>query len=179
VARVPVILQLENKVRGAISQAELAVQGLEPLAAWSNRVPKPASPNLLDRSDWAIDSVRDAETEALRTLPPDSSRDEDSFPAMERNMIVRIRRAPSRNPQDAAVKCVQEIWRMESGILGNREVSRTVSLILIDPRTGNQTRVGGATKSYKASPEDILEEIYDEYASDEISLGSWPQQPRK
>ena len=84
-------------------------------------------------------------------------------------MIVRIRRASSRN---GAVKCLQEIWRMESGMLGYREVSRTVSLILIDPRTGNQTRVGGATRYYKASAGDVLEEIFDEYAADEVSLGS-------
>jgi hypothetical protein len=164
-ARVPAMLQLEDKVRGAVSQAELAVQTLEPLAAWSNR--KPAS-NDLERSDREIDSVRDAEAEALKTLPPDiSANNEDTFPAIERNMIVRIRRAPSRNPQDA-VKCVQEIWRMERGMLGDREVSRTVSLILIDPRTGNQTRAGSAARRYKASPEDILEEVYDEYASDEV-----------
>jgi hypothetical protein len=164
-ARVPAILQLENKVRGSISQAELAVRVLEPLAAWSNR--KPAASDL-DRYDQEIDSVRDAETEALGTLPPDSSHDEDTLPAMERNVIVRIRRAPSRNPQDA-VKCVQEIWRMERGMLGYREVSRTVSLILIDPRTGNQTRAGSATRLYKTSPEDILEEVYDEYAADEVT----------
>jgi hypothetical protein len=175
-ARVPAILQLENKVRGAISQAELAVQGLEPLAAWSNRVSKPASLNTLDRSDWEIDSVRDAEAEALRTLSPDiSQQEEDTFPAMERNVIIRIRRVPSRNPQNTAVKCVQEIWRMENGMLGYREVSRTVSLILIDPLTGNQTRAAGATRSYKASPEDVLEEIYDQYASDEVSEFSEPR----
>jgi hypothetical protein len=61
---------------------------------------------------------------------------------------------------------------MESGVLGYREVSRTVSLIHIDLRTGSQTRAGGATRSYKASPEDVLEEVYDEYASDEVGLGS-------
>jgi hypothetical protein len=168
-ARVPAILQLENKVRGAVSQAELAVQTLEPLAAWSNR--KPAS-NDLERADREIDSVRDAETEALRTLPPDISRDEDTFPAIEKNVIIRIRRAPSRNPQDTPVRFVQEIWRMESGMPGVREVSRAVSLILIDPRTGNQTRAGSAARRYKASPEDALEEVYDEYASDEVRPGS-------
>jgi hypothetical protein len=47
-----------------------------------------------------------------------------------------------------------------------------VSLILIDTRTGNQTRAGFATRSYKTSPEDVLEEVYDEYASDEVSLGT-------
>ena len=87
---------------------------------------------------------------------------------MERNVIIRIRRAPSRDPQNAAVKCVQEIWRMETGMLGYREVSRTVSLILIDSRTGIQTRAGSAARSYKASPEDV----YDEYAADEVSFGS-------
>jgi len=164
-ARVPAVLELENKVRAAISQAESAVRGLEPLAAWSNQVSKPA------RSDREIDSTRDAETQALKTLPPDISQNEDTFPAMERNVIIRIRRAPSRNPQNSAIKCVQEIWRMESGVLGYREVSRTVSLILIDPRTGSQTRAGGAARSYKASPEDVLEEIYDEYAADEVGPG--------
>jgi hypothetical protein len=52
-----------------------------------------------------------------------------------------------------------------------REVLRTVNLILIDPRTGDQTRVGSGTRYYKASPEDLLEEIYDEYAADEVTLG--------
>ncbi len=175
-ARVPGILQLESAVRGSISQAELAIQDLEPLAAWSNRPVQPASfgkASLLDRSDLEIDWVRNAETEALKALPPDSSKDEDSFPAMERNVIVRIRRAPSRIAQQySAVKCLQEIWRMERGMLGYREVSRTVSLIVIDPQTGTQTRAGGATKYYKASPEDVLEEVFDEYASDDVSLGS-------
>jgi hypothetical protein len=170
-ARVPAILQLENQVRGAISQAELTVRALEPLAAWSNVSANPAFSNNLDRSDREIDLLRNTETEALKTLPPDSSQNEDNFPALERNMIVRIRRVSSRNPQNEAVKCLEEIWRMESGMLGSREVMRTVSLISIDPRTGNQTRAGSAAKSYKASPEDVLEEIYDEYASDEVSLG--------
>jgi len=107
-------------------------------------------------------------------LPPDSARDEDSFPAMERNVIVRIRRAPSRNdPQDAAVRCLQEIWRVESGMPGTSEVRRSVSLILIDPRTGSQTRAGGATKYYKVSPGVVLEEIFDEYAADEVTLGGF------
>jgi hypothetical protein len=165
-ARVPAILQLENQVCGAISRAELAVSALEPLAALSNRS---ALSNNLERNDWEIDLLRNAETEALKTLPLDTSQNEDSFPAMQRNMIVRIRRAPSRN---TAVKCLEEIWRMQTGMLGYREVTRTVSLILIDPQTGIQTRAGSATKYYKASPEDALEEIYDEYASDEVSLGS-------
>jgi hypothetical protein len=172
IARVPGILQLENAVRASVSKAEAAIRDLEPLAAWLNepgqRVEKTP---LIDRSDIAIDAVRSAETEALRTLPPDMARDAESFPAMERNMIVRMRRAPSRNPQNNAVKCVQEIWRMETGTLGNREVTRTVSLIVIDPKTGSQMHVGTATRYYKAAPEELLEEVYDEYAADDVVVG--------
>jgi len=170
-ARVPAVLEAESTVRRAISQAEMAVRDLEPLAAWANRKSGADWVQLLDRSDWEIDSTRNAETEALRTLPPDSARAEDQFPALDKNVIIRIRNPHSKNPGDKTVRCLQEVWRMETGPIGTREVSRIVSLILVDPRTGNQTRVGGASKIYKASPEDILEEIFDEYAADEVSLG--------
>lgn len=180
-ARVPAVVEAEGNVRHAISQAETAVRDLEPLAAWSNRtdrtpVPEAPSPSdwaqLLDRSDWEIDSVRNAETEALGALPPDSSRAEDRFPALDKNFIIRIRKKLSANPEDRSVHCLQEVWRMGGALMGDREVKRTVSLILVDPETGNQTRVGGGTRYYKASAGDGLEEIFDEYASDEVSLGS-------
>jgi hypothetical protein len=174
-ARVPAVLESENTVRNAISQAESSVRDLEPLAAWSNRISNapPDWAQLLDRSDWEIDSVRNAETEALRALPPDSSRAEEQFPALDKNVIIRMRRLHSKNPadgSDTSVHCLQEIWRMEIRLNGTREVRRIVSLILIDPRTGNQTHAGGATRYYKASDGDILEEIFDEYAADEVSL---------
>jgi hypothetical protein len=51
-----------------------------------------------------------------------------------------------------------------------------VSLILVDPRTGNQATAGMGTAFYKAAPENLLEEIFDEHAADEVSLGSWPRQ---
>ena len=168
IAGVPAILQLENNVRQAISRAGAAVRNLEPLAAWSNRTT--ADPDrLLGRSDREIDSVRTAETEALSLLPQDTSMGEARFPALAKNVIVRIRRTHSRNPQDKSVRCLQELWWMEGG-LGTREVRRAVNLILIEPRTGNQTRVGAGMTSYKASPEDLLEEIFDEYAADEVNL---------
>jgi len=179
-ARVPPVLESENHVRRVVSQAEMAVRDLEPLAAWSNRTVKPAlsgtlSPywaQLLDRSDWEIDSVRNAETEALGALPPDSTRAEDQFPAMDKNVIIRIRRMRFKNPEDTSVHCLQEVWRMEGGMTGTREVRRMVSLILIDPGTGNQTRVDGGARYYKASQGDTLEEIFDEYAADQVGLGS-------
>jgi hypothetical protein len=176
-AHVPAVLESESAVREAISQAESSVRELEPLAAWSNRISNvpPDWAQLLDRSDWEIDSVRNAETEALRALPPDSSRAEEQFPALDKNVIIRMRRLRSKNPgdgSDTSVHCLQEIWRMETRLNGTREVRRVVSLVLIDPRTGNQTRAGGATRYYKVSDGDILEEIFDENAADEVSLGS-------
>jgi hypothetical protein len=170
-ARVPAELEAEGTVRQTISQAEMAVRDLEPLAAWANRISGRDWTQLLDRSDREIDSTRNAETEALRTLPPDSAHAEEQFPALDKNTIIRIRNPRSKNPADKTVRCLQEVWRMESGPIGTREVRRIVSLILVDPRTGNQTRAGGATKIYKASPEDLLEEIFDEHAADEVSLG--------
>lgn len=170
-AGVPAVLQLENNVRHAIARAEETVRDLEPLAAWSNRPETPDADWLLDRSDREIDFARDAETEALALLPRETSSNEDRFPALAKNMIVRIRRAHSRNPQDQSVRCLQEVWWMEGG-LGTREVRRAVNLIMIEPRTGNQSRVGAGMTSYKASPEELLEEIFDEYAADEVRLGS-------
>jgi hypothetical protein len=170
-ARVPAILDAESTVRRSISQAEIAVRDLEPLAAWANRIPGAEWAQLLDRSDREIDSTRNAETEAMRTLPPDSARAEDQFPALDKNVIIRIRNPRSKNPGDKTVRCLQEVWRMETGPIGTREVRRIVSLIIVDPGTGNQTRVGAATRVYKASPEDFLEEIFDEYAANEVSLG--------
>jgi hypothetical protein len=169
-ARVPAALEAESAVRQAISQAEMSVRDLEPLAAWTNRISGADWAQLLDRSDREIDATRDAETEALRTLPPDSARAEDEFPAFDENSIVRIRDSHSKNPADKTVRFLQEVWRMETGPIGTREVKRIVSLILVDPRTGNQTRTGAATKFYKASPEDLLEKIFDEHAADDVSL---------
>jgi hypothetical protein len=180
-AHVPAFLESERAVRSAVSEAEATVRDLEPLAAWSNQTPNQTPPRtlspsewaqVLERSDWEIDSLRNAETEALRRLPPDSTRAEDQFPALENNVIIRIRRSRSKNPEDNTVHCLQEVWRMAIGPVGTREVRRIVSLVLIDPQTGNQSRTGGATKYYKASSGDILEEIFDEYAADEVRLGS-------
>ena len=138
-ARVPAVFDSEANVRLSVVKAEMAVRDLEPLAAWSNGPSRSSDwAQLLERSDREIDSTRAAETETLITLPPDSSRGEDSFPAIERNVIVRIRRAPSR-ARDTAVRCLQEIWRMESGMTGTREVRRSVSASGITAGTSVET----------------------------------------
>jgi len=139
-ARVPAVVEAESNVRHAITQAELAVRDLEPLAAWSNRTARPSlseTPSasewaqLLDRSDWEIDSVRNAETEALGALPPDSSRAEDQFPALDKNFIIRICRKLSANPQDRSVHCLQEVWRM-----GGRTAGRPRGKADCEPHSG-------------------------------------------
>ena len=171
-ARARGVLESEASVRLAIVKAEMAVRDLEPLAAWANRAPGEYWAQVLDRADREIDTVRAAESEALISLPPDSPREEDRFPAIEKNVIIRIRRAAAPGGRNSAVRFLQEVWRMESGMPGTRDVRRTVNLILVDPRTGNQNAAGADTILYKAAPDNLLEEIFDEYAADEVRLGS-------
>jgi hypothetical protein len=175
-ARVPTVLDAEDNVRQAIGRAERTIRNLEPLAAWANKedigtLQRMDWAQLLDRSDSEIDLMRNAEAEAWAALPPDVINTGNSFPALEKNTIVRIRGMRSKNTRDGAVGYLEEVWRMESGATGTREVRRMVSLILIDPRTGNQTRESSGTVTYKVHADDVLQSIFDEYASDEVSLG--------
>ena len=164
------ILKAERNVRSANDDAEAAVRNLEPMAAWFNRGTSAEGFQTLDRADREIDSLRGVESQAASYLPPDSTLSQDNFPALQRNLIVRIRRAVDKTQKDPAVKCLQEVWGMESSIAGSREVRRTATLIRIDPRTGTQTRVASGTSLYKISPDVVLEEIYDEYAADDVSM---------
>ena len=165
-------LESEGKVRRAISQTDQAIRDLEPMAAWSNRGDDGA--RFRDRAEREIDFIRTIQAEALASLPPPSSRAQDSFPALEKNVIVRIRPMRSRYARNTEVRCLQEVWRMESRMPGTREVRRIVTLILIDPRTGNQTTADTRTTLYMAPPGNLLEEVFDEYAADDIGLGNEP-----
>jgi hypothetical protein len=53
---------------------------------------------------------------------------------------------------------------------GTAPPARKPSLIPGGPETGNQTRVGGSARSYQTSQGELLEEIFDEYASDEVKV---------
>jgi hypothetical protein len=170
VSGVAATLKAEDNVRRAVSQADQSIRDLEPVAAWSNRGDDGA--RFRDRAEREIDFVRTVQAEALAFLPPAGSRAEENFPALEKNVIVRIRPARSKYARNAPVRCLQEIWRMESRMPGTREVMRTVTLILIDPRTGNQVTAGARTILYAAPPGNLLEEIFDEYAADDITFGS-------
>ena len=85
-------------------------------------------------------------------------------------LSVRIRRASSQKSPAGLVRCLQEIWRMERSMPGLHEVRRTVTLVSVDPRTGDQSSLGASTKYYRAAPETLLEEIYDENAADDLPL---------
>ena len=51
---------------------------------------------------------------------------------------------------------------------GASSVRRTATVMVIDPTTGAQTRAASSTKYYPIGPGDILEEIYDQYAAQEL-----------
>lgn len=171
-------LEAENKVWATITEAERRVASLEAVASWANRIPGEEATSasgveweqLLERSDRAIDLVRIAEYEAAAVLPPNSSQAEARFPAIQRGVIVRIRRPPAQSSQKGMVLCRQEIWHMEIPMPGAREVRRTATLVEIDPRTGAQVAVAGRTKYYPVDDGNILENVFDQHSADDLPL---------
>jgi hypothetical protein len=170
VAGVPAIYEAEGKIWHAIEEAERAIAKLEPLAAWANVSDAADWEQILRQGDREIGLVRAAEAEVVASLPPDTSQPEAQFPALQKDIIVRIRRPSSEKSPAGLVRCLQEIWRMERSMPGLHEVRRTVTLVSVDPRTGDQSSIGGTTKYYRAAPETLLEEIYDENAADDLPL---------
>lgn len=184
-AGVKTILGLETDIRDAIGKSAGAMETLEPLAAWANRPTTTASDNLtaaerdrlLDRADRELDSLRDSQTEALAALPPHSAKEEEQFPALAKNLVVRMRGLPVRNivTPDGRVRFLQEVWRRESSMRGSSsEVRRTVTLMIVDPRTGAQIRAASRTRYYPIGPEGVLEEVFEENAAQELILGGAP-----
>ncbi|HTA46472.1 MAG TPA: hypothetical protein VK789_28710 [Bryobacteraceae bacterium] len=176
---VSVVLDAEAKVRKAIETAQQRVMELEPIAAQANSITDGSALGGMPAADWdrfflrsdqAIDQVYAAGKEALQTLPPDLSQPQAQFPALARDVIVRMRRLPSIQPQDGTVRCLEEIWRMETTMPGSRQVRRTAILVSVDPKTGNQILTRGKTTYYRAAPDDALEEIFDEYAADDLLI---------
>jgi hypothetical protein len=169
----PRALAAEEKVRRAIAEGWRSVASLEAVASWANRLPEDESfpvssgwDSLLDRSEREIDLLRSAAAEAVAFLPPGGSGTASKFPALQKDLIVRMRRPPgSKSRQDAVL---QEIWRSESPMQGAHEVRRTATLIVIDRRSGTQTAVASKTKYYATAAGDMLEEVFDEYAADDI-----------
>ncbi len=172
-AGVKTILDLESRIHSAIARGSRAEQALEPLAAWANR--RADWERLLDGADREVDSLRDADAEALAALPPHTSKAEEEFPALARNLVVRMRALPVRNivAPDGRVRFLQEVWRIDTGMRGSSgEVRRIVTLMIVDPKTGVQTRAAGGTKLYPLGPSGLLEEVFDEYAAQEVIVGA-------
>jgi hypothetical protein len=179
-ARAADILELESEVRRALAQSEQSIRELELLAAWSNRVTleqgsiaglsEPEWQKLVDRSDGEIDMAQTVRVEARASLPPDLTEPEAKFPALGKNVVVNIRRRPSWKGLGSAVRCMQEVWRMESSIQGAHRVRRIVSFIDVDTKTGHQTVASHAIKYYPAAPDENLEDIFEQYAAEDVPI---------
>jgi hypothetical protein len=79
-----------------------------------------------------------------------------------KDLIVRMRGAPPAAGQPSMVRCRQEVWRLEASPQGSRRVRRTIALIDIDRKTGEQVRAGGEVKYYSLGAGETLEGIFDE-----------------
>jgi hypothetical protein len=179
-ARAPAILEHEKRVGGAIDHLAESVQKLESLAAWANRAtldePEPPTKSsasgwetLQQRSDDEIEMVIRIRAEASATLPPDLSPSEAKFPALQRGAIVHIIRQPSRG---STFRCLQEIWRFGFAGRGGRRVERIATLIAIDSMSGIQKVLGTGTRYYSADRDDSLEEVFDQYAAQDVPIAS-------
>jgi hypothetical protein len=161
------ILDAENRVRRAVERASGSVRALEAMDAWINGnalerespvQDSRASLELRSRSDSGIHSIRSQVREALAALPPDIPMPEAQFPALKKDVIVRIRRL-------GATTYRQEVWRIEAPVQGVRQVKRTIVAVDIEPESGNQVPTGKELKYYPLDAGDTLEETFDENAA--------------
>jgi hypothetical protein len=61
---------------------------------------------------------------------------------------------------------------MENSMPGMREVRRTATLVAVDPQSGSQTVIGGKTKYYPVDAGGLLEQIFDQYAAEDLPIPS-------
>jgi hypothetical protein len=125
----------------------------------------PALLEALSRSDAEIDLTRSLEQTALAALPPAVSTAEAEFPALDKNMILRIRRLSGSPVALATEKCRQEIWVLSGPVRGARQVIRTIVFIDVETKSGSQIPTGREVRSYPVGADDTLEGIYDENAA--------------
>jgi hypothetical protein len=173
-ARVAGVLDAENRLRRAVTSAARSVRALEALVAWTNGdVLERESPardsrtllQALNRSEDAIYRTRSLEKEAVAALPPDAPTPEAQFPALKKDVIVRIRGAGNSAAASDIVKCRQEVWRVEGWRGTGRRVRRTIVLVDIEPKSGAQLPASNEVKYYPIDPGETLEQIYDENAA--------------
>jgi hypothetical protein len=179
-AGVESLLALEKDVHQAIDHSWEAVGVLESLGAWGNVASDDNSPggmtvaewdNVQERSAAEIDSIHAARLEARAALPPDVLEHEATFAALQRGLVVHIFRPFSARPTEPLVRFIQEIWDWQfSPVGGSPEVRRTVALIQIDSTTGDQVRIGDATKYYTAGADATLEDIFERYGGQDLPI---------
>jgi hypothetical protein len=171
-AGVTATLDAENGVRRAVKSAAASVRALEALDAWVNgnalEREAPAQDShalqeLRSRSDVGIYLTRSLQREALAAMPPDLPMPEAVLPALNKDVIVRIR--PLGGSADGAVRLRQEVWRIEASAQGVRQVKRTIVVVEINSKSGSQIPTGREVKYYQLDAGDTLEEIYDENAA--------------
>jgi hypothetical protein len=172
-ARAPVVVEPENEVRRFVEQAAAKVRDLEALGAFINgnaleaKGSPPDSRALLDvqtQADTAIRGIQSLERSALAALPPDLTASEEQFPALRKDLIVRIRRIAGP-AETGPVKFRQEVWNIERAAAGTREVKRTIVFIDCESKAGSQIPVAREVKYYPMETGEILEQIYDENAA--------------
>jgi hypothetical protein len=160
-------LDAEAQVRRAVDRAADKVRDLEALEAWADgnalQQDAPAADSralleALNRSDASINLTRSVEKEALTALPQDFSTPEAQFPAMMKDVIVRLRKV-------GAAQFKQEVWRIAGSVRGTREAKRTIVLIDVAPATGSQIPMAKEVKYYRVEAGEPLEEIYEENAA--------------
>ena len=162
------VREAEDKVRRAFEVADRKATGLEALTAWASGAAlereSPAADSraqldALNRADNEIEQTRSLERVALTALPPEAATPEAQFPALKKDVIVRMRGA-GLSADGRTARCRQEIW-----VLSGREVKRTISLIEIDTKTGGQICANREVKVYPVRAGETLESIYDENAA--------------
>ena len=176
----PAVMEGEKIVTTAIDQVETSLRKLEALAAWGNlaslderqRTKLPASEweILEQRAEDEVNMAVSTKAEARAVLPPDLSLSQAKFPGLQKGVIVRIRREPPAWGAITESRCLQEVWRF--GVAGPRErrVTRVVTLITIDSKTGIQMVLGAGIQTYDAALNEALEEVFDENAAQAVPI---------
>jgi hypothetical protein len=177
----PAVMEGEKIVTTAAAQVETSLRKLEALAAWGNlaslregeqqtKLPASEWEILEQRADDEIDLAVSMKAAARAALPPDLSQPQAKFPELQKGVIVRIRREPPAWGAITASRCLQEVWRFGAAGPRERRVTRLVTLITIDSKTGIQMVLGAGIQTYDAGLNEALEEVFDENAAQDVPI---------
>ena len=141
------VLTIASRLKAVLGGADRAIEELRVMASFGNRRPLANQPPGLSADAWEglqeqakeeIERAREAEREARTRLPQPLKTDWTTLGSPQSEIVVRIRCLP---PSDGHTQILQEVWRPAvPAIMGVARIRRTVSLIEIDPDTGEQQR---------------------------------------